>query len=268
MVKQLHSLYTTNSFDLPLKLARKSIRTLGYACFEEEVLNQNQIQKIQSSFNPFEPKLPNDIEVANIICGKEFGLVRGSNGKVFYFGKAVSLGLKSVGKSPTLKMTELIISKVASITNIALGHDGVHALLVNEDGGVYFTGSARRGEDGDSSKNRRQPKAVKPKKITKIDGHFVVQASCNNGTSAFVTKAGKLVMLGKDTTYCDSFGFVTALYDQTITKVALGKAHCVALNSKGHLITFGLNNKGQCGRVSAKEKEGNHLNLFLNKEIT
>lgn len=165
------------------------------------------------------------------------------------------MGLKAIGKSPTLKMTELIISKVASITQIALGHDGIHALLVNDDGSVYFTGSARRGEDGDTSKNRRQPKAVKPKKITKIDAHFIVHASCNNGTSAFVTRSGKLIMFGKDTTHCDASGFVRELSEQHITKVALGKAHCVVLNSSGHLISFGLNNKGQCGRVFVKDKE-------------
>lgn len=114
-------------------------------------------------------------------------------------------------------------------------------------------GTARRGEDGDSSKNRRQPKAVKPKRIGKVDGHIIVHASCNNGTSALVTNTGKLIMLGKDTTHCDpSTGFVSDILDQHITKVALGKAHTVALNSKGQIFTFGMNNKGQCGRSKGK----------------
>lgn len=76
----------------------------------------------------------------------------------------------------------MIISKVANIVHVAIGHDGIHAILVNDDGTVYFAGTARRGEDGDTSKNRRQPKAVKPKKLAKIDSHFIVHASCNNGT--------------------------------------------------------------------------------------
>lgn len=60
-------------------------------------------------------------------------------------------------------------------------------------------------------------------------------------------------MLGKDTTHCDpSTGFVSDIMDQHITKVALGKAHTVALNSKGQIITFGMNNKGQCGRIKGK----------------
>lgn len=173
--------------------------------------------------------------------------------QVYYYGKSVALGLKSIGKTPTLKITELIVSKLANIIQVAIGHDGVHAILVNDDGTVYFAGTARRGEDGDTSKNRRQPKAVKPKKLNKLDSHFIVSAACNNGTSAFVTKNGKLIMFGKDTAHCDVSGFVTELLDEHITRVAVGKAHCVAVNTKGHLFTFGLNNKGQCGRTKGKE---------------
>lgn len=209
--------------------------------------------QIQTAFNQFDPKLPDDQELVGISCGKEFGLVRSNSGKVYYYGKAASLGLKSVGKTPSLRLTELLISKVAKIVHISVGHDGIHAILVNDDGSVYFAGTARRGEDGDSSKNRRQPKAVKPKKLTKMESHFVVHSSCNNGTSAFVTKSGKLIMFGKDTAHCDAAGMVTDLADHHISRVALGKAHCVALSSKGQVFTFGLNNKGQCGRQKTRE---------------
>lgn len=190
------------------------------------------------------------MDVLTIACGKEFGLVCTSNGKIYYYGKSASLGLKSIGRTPNMRLTELMISKPSNITQFAIGHDGLHALILNDDGTVYFTGTARRGEDGDNSKNRRQPKPVKPKKLSKIDGHVIVNAAANNGTSAFVTKAGKLIIFGKDTSHCDSMGFVSDLFDQDIVKVALGKAHCIALNSKGQLFSFGMNNKGQCGRMS------------------
>lgn len=239
--------------DLQLQLARKSFRTFGYASFEEELLNQQQIQKIQSSFNPFEMKLPSESEIGGIQCGKEFGLVHTINGKVYYYGKSAALGLISIGKTPSMKPIELIVAKTSNIVHVAIGHDGIHAILVNDDGNVYFTGTARRGEDGDTSKNRRErPKAVKPKKITKTESHFIVHASCNYGTSALVTNTGQLIMLGKDTIHCDASGYVTDILDQHITKVALGKAHCVALNSKGQIFSFGMNNKGQCGRFKGK----------------
>lgn len=69
---------------------------------------------------------------------------------------------------------------------------------------TFITGTARRGEDGDQqNKIRRQPKPVKPKKMIKVDGQFIVSAACNNGTTALITKDGELFMFGKDTTHTD-----------------------------------------------------------------
>ena len=58
---------------------------------------------------------------------------------------------------------------------------------------------------------------------------------------------------------------VTDLKKHEITQVALGKAHVVALTSKGQVFTFGINNKGQCGRdfPSAASKEGQFLLSWL-----
>lgn len=39
-----------------------------------------------------------------------------------------------------------------------------------------------------------------------------------------------------------------SLKGEFIVQVALGKAHAVALTSKGQVFTFGINNKYQCGR--------------------
>lgn len=74
------------------------------------------------------------------MCGKEFGIAQSTDGKTFYYGKACSLGLKSVGRNPYLKLNELIISKISKTVQIALGHEGLHALFLNEDGNVYFAG--------------------------------------------------------------------------------------------------------------------------------
>jgi E3 ubiquitin-protein ligase MYCBP2 len=59
------------------------------------------------------------------------------------------------------------------------------------------------------AKARRQAKALKalrPKKLSKLEGKVVVQAACNSGTSAAVTKDGQLFMFGKDATHCDPSG--------------------------------------------------------------
>lgn len=38
------------------------------------------------------------------------------------------------------------------------------------------------------------------------------------------------------------------LKDVHVVNIALGKAHGLALTDKGHVYSFGINNKGQCGR--------------------
>ena len=43
-------------------------------------------------------------------------------------------------------------------------------------------------------------------------------------------------------------GQVTDLKDVVVTQIALGKAHTVVLTDRGQVFTFGINNKGQCGR--------------------
>lgn len=96
--------------------------------------------------------------------------------------------------------------------------------------------------------------------MTKVEGLAIVEVACNNGTTALVTKEGSLLMFGKDTTHSDGVtGRVMDLKDVCIVHVSLGKAHAAALTNKGHLYTFGINNKGQCGRdfttVHASAKE-------------
>lgn len=130
----------------------------------------------------------------------------------------------------------------------------MHTLLLSDDGSVFFAGTVRRGEDGEISK-RRLLKPTKPKRISRLDSHYIVHVSSNNGTSAFVTKTGRLIMFGKDTNFCDSHGIVSQLQDHHIIKVVLGKAHAIALDSKGQIFSFGVNNKGQCGRsFTSKDK--------------
>uniref|UniRef100_A0A182JLT3 Regulator of chromosome condensation n=1 Tax=Anopheles atroparvus TaxID=41427 RepID=A0A182JLT3_ANOAO len=230
---------------------------------------------------------PSGATIRSISCGKEFGLVLVDDGtpsgagyslggKVLYWGRSIALGLKTaaggagvvgcVMSTPkatvSMKLNELtaLPKGITSFRQVVVGHEANHGLLLTADGAVYFTGTAKRGEDGELAKtNRRQPKAVKPKRLNKLDGQTVTFVACNNGTSAFVTKEGKLIMYGKDTNYCEPNGVVGGLTDVAIRKVALGKAHCVAVDALGQLYTFGLNNKGQCGRKFQRERNVDEL---------
>ena len=103
---------------------------------------------------------------------------------------------------------------------------------------------------------------MKPKKMLKVEGLVIVEAACNNGTTALVTKEGSLLMFGKDILHTDGLtGLVTDLRDVFVVHVSLGKAHAAVITNKGHLYTFGINNKGQCGR----DFTAVHI---INKEVT
>lgn len=209
-------------------------------------------------------------------AGRDFALLRTSSGKVcvinpdwymisclytlhtdmlsvhqiLYTGKSQSLGIKQGGPAVG-KWEELPIVKSPKIVHYSVGHESQHALLVAEGGAAFFVGTPRRGEDGDGSlsKARRQCKAVRPKRLGKLEGRHVVHTACNSGTSAAVTADGQLYLFGKDTAHCDlGSGLVTDLKEVHVVAVSLGKAHAAVLTNKGHVYTFGINNKGQCGR--------------------
>lgn len=70
--------------------------------------------------------------------------------QLLYSGKGTCLGMKS--NTRPNRWLELTFGKGPRIAHFAAGHDGQHVVMVMEDGSVLFTGTARRGEDGDSSK--------------------------------------------------------------------------------------------------------------------
>ncbi|EDM02456.1 pam, highwire, rpm 1 (predicted) [Rattus norvegicus] len=228
--------------ELQLKLARKCLHACGISLFDLE----KDLHIISTGF---------DEESAILGAGREFALMKTANGKIYYTGKYQSLGIKQGGPSAG-KWVELPITKSPKIVHFSVGHDGSHALLVAEDGSVFFTGSASKGEDGESAKSRRQSKPYKPKKIIKMEGKIVVCTACNNGSSSVISKDGELYMFGKDAIYSDSSSLVSDLKGHFVTQVAMGKAHTCVLMKNGEVWTFGVNNKGQCGRDTGAMNQG------------
>ncbi|XP_053867673.1 E3 ubiquitin-protein ligase MYCBP2 isoform X13 [Malaclemys terrapin pileata] len=228
--------------ELQLKLARKCLHACGISLFDLE----KDLHIISTGF---------DEESAVLGAGREFALMKTASGKIYYTGKYQSLGIKQGGPSAG-KWVELPITKSPKIIQFSVGHDGSHALLVAEDGSIFFTGSASKGEDGESTKSRRQAKPYKPKKIIKMEGKIVVYTACNNGSSSVISKDGELYMFGKDAIYSDSTSLVADLKGHFVTQVAMGKAHTCVLMKNGEVWTFGVNNKGQCGRDTGSMSQG------------
>lgn len=55
---------------------------------------------------------------------------------------------------------------------------------------------------------------------------------------------------------CFLTGLVTDLKGHFATQVAMGKAHTCVLMKNGEVWTFGVNNKGQCGRDTGSMSQG------------
>ncbi|XP_059573809.1 E3 ubiquitin-protein ligase MYCBP2 isoform X17 [Alligator mississippiensis] len=240
--------------ELQLKLARKCLHACGISLFDLE----KDLHIISTGF---------DEESAVLGAGREFALMKTASGKIYYTGKYQSLGIKQGGPSAG-KWVELPITKSPKIVQFSVGHDGSHALLVAEDGSIFFTGSASKGEDGESTKSRRQSKPYKPKKIIKMEGKIVVSTACNNGSSSVISKDGELYMFGKDAIYSDSTSLVTDLKGHFVTQVAMGKAHTCVLMKNGEVWTFGVNNKGQCGRDTGSMSQGGKVGFGVENMAT
>ncbi|XP_061382096.1 E3 ubiquitin-protein ligase MYCBP2 isoform X5 [Danaus plexippus] len=258
--------------ELNVHLLRRRTLVLGRPSFDDglsrRMVDLDAPVAMQLDDNEDDPLL-------GICSGQDFGLLTTSSGKVYYTGKGTSLGYKvpvpHTGRWTLMKETLFNKHEVASIrkckvVQVALGHEGVHAILVLDNGTALFTGVARRGEDGDANRHRRTPKPTRPKKILRAEGHHIVYAACNYGSTALVTRHGQLLMFGKDTQHCDENGLVTGLRHERVIQVALGKAHAVALTNFGQVYTFGINNKGQCGREFGYTKEKPFLREGGDKE--
>ena len=75
-----------------------------------------------------------------------------------------------------------------------------------------------------------------------------------------VGKDGELYVFGKDSAHSDQYsGIVTDLKGKCIVQAAIGKAHLIALDKNGDVFSFGMNNKGQCGREFPAKKESSEV---------
>lgn len=63
-------------------------------------------------------------------------------------------------------------------------------------------------------------------------------------------------------------GQVSDLKGHFVTQVAMGKAHTCVLTKNGEVWTFGVNNKGQCGRDTGAMSQGGKGNIRLSISST
>lgn len=95
--------------------------------------------------------------VVGVPSGSRGGNTSGSNTPAGSMSSSAIGGLRvgansSSGSGGVGRWPELTITKSPRIIQVAVGHEGQHAVLVSDEGAAFFVGTARRGEDGDASK--------------------------------------------------------------------------------------------------------------------
>lgn len=128
--------------DLNLRLVKRSLEACGPCPWDNETCPRSITTGL-------------DEEVGTVCAGKDFALLRTQHGRILYCGKGASLGQKS-GLTKCSKWLDLGMTKWPRFLQCAVGHDGIHALLLGDDGTAYFVGTPKRGEDGDQGELYRK----------------------------------------------------------------------------------------------------------------
>ena len=106
-----------------------------------------------------------------------------------------------------------------------------------------------------------------PRIFTGLKNISVESLACNNNVAMLLSQDGTLYSYGSDLS--NKFGIlglgetyiqsnpcpISSLLDHRIQQVALSNSHAAAINSVGHLFTWGTSSQGQLGLLTAKTKK-------------
>lgn len=202
---------------------------------------------------------------ANIIQvsgGENHTLALDDAGNVYAWGSnsdgQVGLGLPNHEHQATPKsLSESGKLRGKKIVQIATGSD--HSLALDSDGKIYAWGANWDGRLGDGSTDKKSsPVAVDT--TGALDGKKIVQIAAGSRHSLALDSDGKVYAWGQD--YYGQLGDNRYIADQaspvqvdtsgalsgkTITKIASGAYHSLALDSNGKIFAWGDDDNGQLG---------------------
>ncbi|CAJ0567085.1 unnamed protein product, partial [Mesorhabditis spiculigera] len=178
-----------------------------------------------SSFGEIQPiphTLPNTLpstlqsQAVDLHMGGECAFLLARSGKVFYSGNGARLGLQETGTT----WMELVLPE--PIVQLCVATEMV--LFRSGSGHIWMAG-------GEHGRNRQ--------------GKLPTGA-----TYAYVTENGRAYLQGRHglKTHPET-GLICGLEGVHLVSIALGKTHAVGVTKHGYLLTMGLNNLHQCGRV-------------------
>ncbi|MEV4259647.1 hypothetical protein AB0J52_41355, partial [Spirillospora sp. NPDC049652] len=217
--------------------------------------------------------LPHGLTVTQVAAGFDHSLAVTSDGRVLAWGRNVN---GQLGDGSTTRRTTPVFVRLprgVTVTRVAAGN--YHSLALTSDGRVLAWGDNMLGELGDGSRANQ----AAPVFVHLPDGVAASGVAASPGAQSFaVTSKGRLLawghndigQLGDGTTADRRTPVFAALpTEDTITQVAAGYDHSLALTSDGRVLVWGANKSGQLGPGRGSiQKEPIQADLPIGATIT
>lgn len=258
---------TSRGFASGPVLAERSTAVFNWGMGTQGQLGHEKIALVKAGFlgteNYFQDaprRLVRSKQYTELSCGNSYTLGLTDTGEVHGWGKGFSgddsesLVPVAIDMSAARDRDRKIVKVVAGPRHCA-AIDNQGSVLTWGDNGGWYEGGGQLGH-GDT-----QAVAV-PTYVKALDEHGVRCADVSLGDqhSVFRTEDGEVLTCGDgsfgrlgtgDTANVETPMVVTELMDHTITQVAAGHSHTLALSSSGKVFSWGKNDKGQVGENDA-----------------
>ena len=200
---------------------------------------------------PRELPLPKQVSFTQVSCGEHFSVAIDESGRVYSWGRASS-GCLGCGFEADLVLNPALIAALREhkITKVACG--ATHAACVSSHGLLFTWGWGLRGQLGLGPK--KKGREALPTVVS--DVREAADVACGAEFTLAVTAQGTLYSWGRGATgqlghgdLSDRFvpKLLEALQRESVTVIACGAAHALAMNETGEVYAWGDGSLGQLG---------------------
>jgi alpha-tubulin suppressor-like RCC1 family protein len=208
-----------------------------------------------NSYTPVPVSLPSGTSATAVAGGRNFSLAMTSSGQILGWGENTFGQLGNGGSANSSTPVAASLPSGTSVTAVAGG--GYHSLAVTSVGKVLAWGSNGSGALG----NGTTTDSSTPAYVSLPSATTITAIAGGYGHSLAVTSAGQVLAWGYNTTgqlgngttsttgcSCSSTPVAVSLPSgTTVTAVAGGQFHSLALTSTGQVLAWGSNSNGELG---------------------
>jgi len=204
----------------------------------------------------------NKVDITKVAAGQFHTLALDSNGKVYAWGLngdgQLGTGVPGINRVPTLVATAG--TPMASKTIVAIAAGDYFSLALDSTGQIYSWGMNNFGQLGNNSTTQSPSPVAVAVAGTPMAGKTITAISAGESHAVALDSTGQVYgwgfngigQLGNDTNTSSLVPVATvtvgtSLAGKTVTSIAAGGNHTVAIDSTNLVHTWGFNGEGQLG---------------------